>query len=46
LLQLLRDHAPRGAEGLREKILDAVETFTRGEEQSDDITIVVAARPG
>ena len=45
VLELLREHAPRGATGLREKILDAVESFTKGEEQSDDITIVVAARP-
>jgi len=45
VLELLREHAPRGAEGLREKILAAVETFTGGLEQSDDITIVVAARP-
>jgi serine phosphatase RsbU (regulator of sigma subunit) len=46
VLELLRKHAPDNPGELRAKILDAVETFTRGEEQSDDITIVVAARPG
>ena len=46
VLDLVREHAPSGGAGLRERILAAVEAFTQGREQSDDITIVVAARPG
>ena len=44
LLQLIREEGDAGATGLREKILGAVEEFTRGEEQSDDITLVIAGR--
>lgn len=45
VLELLREHASLGPAGVRAKILAAVERFTEGEEQSDDITIVVATRP-
>lgn len=46
LLDLLREHARAGAAELRARIMAAVEHFTRGAEQSDDITLVLAERDG
>jgi serine phosphatase RsbU (regulator of sigma subunit) len=44
LLEIIRTHGRGGAAALRPRILDALEDFTRGEEQSDDITLVLAER--
>ena len=44
LLEIIRTHGSGGAAALRPRILDALEEFTRGEEQSDDITLVLAER--
>jgi sigma-B regulation protein RsbU (phosphoserine phosphatase) len=44
LLEIIRTHGRDGAAALRPRILDALEDFTRGEEQSDDITLVLAER--
>jgi serine phosphatase RsbU (regulator of sigma subunit) len=41
---ILSDHASAGVADLRAEILAAVERFTRGEEQSDDITLLLAGR--
>lgn len=44
LLEILRTHASAGAAPLRVRIMAAVEEFTRGAEQSDDITLVLVER--
>jgi serine phosphatase RsbU (regulator of sigma subunit) len=40
----VRSRAPAGAAELHESLLASIADFTRGHEQSDDITIVIAER--
>ena len=42
--ELVRSRAPAGAAELHESLLASIADFTRGHEQSDDITIVIAER--
>jgi serine phosphatase RsbU (regulator of sigma subunit) len=42
--ELLLKHASSGIEILQEAILRAIQEFTRGSTQTDDITIVIAER--
>ena len=44
LLQLIHQEAPSGSHVLEEKILKAIEEFTQGTPQTDDITFVVVER--
>lgn len=46
VLKILHDHGHRGSREVRQRLLEALEEFTRGEEQSDDITLVLAERRG
>ena len=41
LLTLIRQEAPSGSDVLERKLLKAIEEFTQGMPQSDDITFVV-----
>jgi serine phosphatase RsbU (regulator of sigma subunit) len=42
--EIILREAPLGAERLYEVILTAVQNFTRGRTQTDDITLVIAQR--
>ena len=44
LLNLIRQEAPSGSHALEQKLLRAVETFTQGMPQTDDITFVVVEK--
>jgi len=44
VLRILHDHGKAGALEIRQRLLQALEEFTRGEEQSDDITLLIAQR--
>jgi serine phosphatase RsbU (regulator of sigma subunit) len=41
LLQIIRQEAPSGSRALEQKILKAIEDFTQGTPQTDDITFVI-----
>jgi len=41
LLELIRQEAPSGSRALEHKFLEAIEEFTRGVPQTDDITFVI-----
>jgi sigma-B regulation protein RsbU (phosphoserine phosphatase) len=44
LLQLIRQEAPSGSQALERKFLQAIEEFTQGMPQTDDITFVVVEK--
>jgi sigma-B regulation protein RsbU (phosphoserine phosphatase) len=44
LLQLIRQEAPSGSYALERKFLQAIEEFTQGMPQTDDITFVVVEK--
>jgi sigma-B regulation protein RsbU (phosphoserine phosphatase) len=44
LLQLIRQEAPSGSHALEQKFLQAIEKFTQGMPQTDDITFVVVEK--
>src|ERR1035437_2781733 len=44
LLQLIRQEAPSGSQALERKFLKAIEQFTQGRPQTDDITFVVVEK--
>ncbi|MEE8585660.1 MAG: SpoIIE family protein phosphatase [Acidobacteriota bacterium] len=44
LIQLIRQHGGDGAELLEEKIFEALDEFTRGMDQTDDITFMLIER--
>ncbi len=44
LVDLIRRNAHLGADGLEEKIFQALDGFTRGHDQTDDITFILAER--
>ena len=44
LLHLIQQHAPAGSVALKEKFLNAIEEFTQGMPQTDDITFVVVEK--
>jgi sigma-B regulation protein RsbU (phosphoserine phosphatase) len=44
LLELLRREAPSGSQVLEQKLLRAIEEFTQGMPQTDDITFVVVEK--
>jgi sigma-B regulation protein RsbU (phosphoserine phosphatase) len=44
LLQLIRQEAPSGSRALEQKLLHAIEEFTQGMPQTDDITLVVVEK--
>jgi serine phosphatase RsbU (regulator of sigma subunit) len=46
LLEIIRHGAPSGSQALKERILQAIEEFTEGMPQTDDITFVVVERRG
>ena len=41
LLRIIRQEAPSGSQALEQKFLKAIEEFTQGMPQTDDITFVV-----
>jgi sigma-B regulation protein RsbU (phosphoserine phosphatase) len=44
LLKVIRETAPRGSRILKETLLAAIENFTHGSPQTDDITLLVIER--
>jgi sigma-B regulation protein RsbU (phosphoserine phosphatase) len=44
LLQLIRQEAPSGSRALQQRFLQAIEEFTQGTPQTDDITFVVVEK--
>lgn len=44
LLSIIRQHAPAGSHALKQTILRAIEDFTQGEPQTDDITFVIVEK--
>jgi serine phosphatase RsbU (regulator of sigma subunit) len=44
LLQLIRKTAPAGGQALEKELLGAIETFTKGTPQTDDITFVIVEK--
>jgi sigma-B regulation protein RsbU (phosphoserine phosphatase) len=44
LLQIIRQEAPSGSEALERKFLQAIEEFTQGTPQTDDITFVIVEK--
>ncbi len=44
LLQLIREAAPAGSQALEKKLLCAIENFTEGTPQTDDITLVIVEK--
>src|ERR1022692_520188 len=44
LLKLIRQEAPSGSHALEQKFLEAIEEFTQGMPQTDDITFVVVEK--
>src|SRR4029453_12154402 len=43
--EILQREGPKGVNRLHEGLLDCIAEFTKGRDQSDDITIVIAQRP-
>ena len=46
LLELIGTHAPAGASALKDKLLEELDRFTEGEDQSDDITFLLIENQG
>jgi sigma-B regulation protein RsbU (phosphoserine phosphatase) len=44
LLQIIQQEAPTGSDALEQKLLKAIEEFTQGMPQMDDITFVIIER--
>lgn len=44
LLEIIRQEAPSGSDLLHRRLLNAIETFTHGVPQTDDITLVVVEK--
>jgi serine phosphatase RsbU (regulator of sigma subunit) len=44
LVSIIRQHATAGSHELKQKLLSAVEDFTQGEPQTDDITFVIVEK--
>jgi sigma-B regulation protein RsbU (phosphoserine phosphatase) len=44
LLDIIRQEAPSGSDALEQKFLKAIEEFTQGMPQTDDITFVVVEK--
>ena len=44
LLELIRQEAPSGSHALEQRLLKAIEEFTEGTPQTDDITFVVVEK--
>jgi sigma-B regulation protein RsbU (phosphoserine phosphatase) len=44
LLKIIHEEAPSGSQALEQRILKAIEEFTQGMPQTDDITFVVVER--
>ncbi len=44
LLQIIRQEAPSGSQAVEQKFLKAIEEFTEGTPQTDDITFVVVEK--
>jgi sigma-B regulation protein RsbU (phosphoserine phosphatase) len=44
LLRIIRQEAPSGSQALEERFLKAIEEFTQGTPQTDDITFVVVEK--
>ena len=44
LLQVIRQEAPSGSQAVEKKLLKAIEEFTQGTAQSDDITFVMVEK--
>jgi len=44
LLNLIRQEAPLGSRALEQKLLTAIDEFTEGTPQTDDITFVVVEK--
>jgi len=44
LLDIIRQEAPSGSHALQRKLLEAIEVFTQGTPQTDDITLVVVEK--
>jgi serine phosphatase RsbU (regulator of sigma subunit) len=44
LLKLIQQEAPSGSHALEQKLLKAIEEFTQGMPQTDDITFVIVEK--
>ena len=44
LLWIIRQEAPSGGHALEQKLLQAIEEFTQGTPQTDDITFVIVEK--
>ena len=44
LLQVIRQEAPSGSHAIEQRFLNAIEEFTQGTPQTDDITFVVVEK--
>ena len=44
LLEIIRQEAPSGSSAVEKKLLEAIEDFTQGMPQTDDITFVVVEK--
>ena len=44
LLQIIREEAPAGSQALENRLLQAIDEFTQGMPQTDDITFVIVER--
>jgi serine phosphatase RsbU (regulator of sigma subunit) len=44
LLKIIRQEAPSGSQALNRKLLKAIDEFTQGMPQTDDITLVVVEK--
>lgn len=44
--QVILSEAPRGSQQLEAKLLDTIQSFTAGQSQSDDITLILVERVG
>jgi len=44
LLKLIRQEAPSGSQALEQTFLQAIEEFTQGMPQTDDITFVIVEK--
>ena len=44
LLQIIREEAPSGSQAIEQKFLQAIEEFTQGMAQTDDITFVIVEK--
>jgi len=42
--EIIRAEAPGGAQNLEMKLLEAIQTFTKGRSQTDDITLMIVEK--